>query len=207
MKKLLLIVFVLISISLFAEDEVLFSGDVSYGGYGAPIVGFTGFDDDMHVLVGGRGGFIINNTIAIGGGGFGKATEHERTNLPMYPDSIWDINMGAGGLFLEYIWGSDRLLHMTFDASFYWGGISYNFDFDWDLDDDEEEYEYIEENAIVDAFFMIEPGANIEINMFEWMRLNAGAHYRIMTGIDKMGYENSDFSGLNISLMAKFGSF
>jgi hypothetical protein len=61
------------TLPVFAGDETLFSGNVEHGGFGGPVVKFTQIKDEFGVLVGGRGGWIINHSFVLGAGGYGDS--------------------------------------------------------------------------------------------------------------------------------------
>jgi hypothetical protein len=72
MKKYLLISILLVLVIPFeviAEEKTLVGNGFDNGGYGAPVVKFMSLGGEVGVLVGGRGGWIINHTFVIGGGG------------------------------------------------------------------------------------------------------------------------------------------
>ena len=52
-----------------AQDEQLVSGKIESGGFGAPVWKITQINGETAMLTGGRGGWIINHTFVIGGGG------------------------------------------------------------------------------------------------------------------------------------------
>jgi hypothetical protein len=59
-----------------------------------------------------------------------------------------------------------------------------------------------------DAFFVVEPSVNLELNLTTWMRLGVGAGYRYVSGVnDLRGITNGDLRGASGSLTLKFGAF
>jgi hypothetical protein len=61
------------------------------------------------------------------------------------------------------------------------------------------------------ATFVIEPAANVEVNILKWLRLGVGVGYRIVTGIDTningRVYDNSTVSGIFGVGTIKFGVY
>ena len=59
--------------------------------------------------------------------------------------------------------------------------------------------------------FVIEPAANVEVNILKWMRLAVGVGYRMVTGIDAningRVYDNSTVSGFFGVGTLKFGIY
>jgi hypothetical protein len=108
MKKNLLILIVLVLLipfSAFAEEKTIVGDGVDHGGYGGPVIKFMSLGGDLGVIVGGRGGWIINHTFVIGGGYYGLAN-----NITIDGN---DLQMEYGGFELEYMWRSDSVLHFT----------------------------------------------------------------------------------------------
>lgn len=211
MKKLTLImIFLICSASAYSQEmETLFGKDVKHGYYGALDMKFADVNNDLGVLVGGRGGWIINSTISIGLGGYGLATQRRYDYEKLNPANIYNddavFNAGWGGLFLEYTYNSDKLFHFTANTLIgggyalmreYSGVYKFGNDDEWDsriLDDT--------------GFLVIEPGVTGEVNITNWFRVSAGVSYRIVSGFDLTGFDNNTLSGLNGNISFKFGKF
>ncbi len=201
---LAIVISIFISCSVFAQEETLLGkGKITNGGFGAPVVKYTQIKGEPAVLVGGRGGWIINHSFIIGGGGYGLVNNID-ANIPQ-PDCFWGggpyLNFGYGGLELEYIINSDQLLHYSISALIGGGGLSYrrsleennNWDANW--------------NSPNDAFFVFEPSLDFEINIISFMRVDAGVSYRFISGVKFDDLSNSDLSGPSALLTFKFGKF
>jgi len=181
--------FVFLAVSgAFAQEETVLSGGIRSGGFGAPVVKFSEVNNSFAVFAGGRGGWIINSTFVIGGGGYGLSNDivPDETSSPF--DPFRRIDMGYGGLELEYIGMSDKLVHYSVYVLIGGGGVSY-------------------QGPISDGFFVLEPAANVEVNLTRWFRINGGVGYRFVSGVELPGLTNSDLSAFAGSLTFKFGSF
>ena len=110
------------------------------------------------------------------------------------------INFGYGGLELEYIIQSDRLIHSSVCMLIGAGGVSYRHEL---LDDDS----WDEWNSPSDAFFVFEPSANVELNIISFFRINAGVSYRFISGANLDDLKNNDLAGPSATLTLKFGKF
>lgn len=194
--RLTLISFIL-CIQIFAQEQTLVgNGKISNGGFGGPVIKYTQIKNEPAVLVGGRGGWIINHTFVIGGGGYGLANQIEAEYINNYIQPY--INFGYGGFEMEYIIQSDQLLHFSVYTLIGAGGVNYrdnsnDFWEDWDYKSDE--------------FFVLEPALNVEVNITSFFRVNAGASYRYISGVNYDNLKNEDFSGFSGVLTLKFGSF
>ena len=152
-----------------------------------PVNGETG------VFVGGRGGWIINHTFVLGGGGYGLATNVKTRTA----DSVLGnrLMLGYGGLELEYIASSNKLVHLSITALVGGGGVGY-----------QESANRMNSNAS-DAFFIVEPGIHANLNVSPFFRIAAGVTYRYVAGLTSKLSSNADISGPTGSLTLKFGKF
>jgi len=186
MKKYLLILIVLVLIipfTAFAEEKTLVGDGVDHGGYGGFVVKFMSIGGDLGVIVGGRGGWIINHTFVIGGGGYGLANDITIDGR--------DLQMDYGGFELEYIWRSDSVVHFTIHFGIGGGKV-----------------EMINTGYFSDKFFYMEPTFNGELNLLKWFRINTGVGYFWVDNIQGMpGLSSSDVRGITGTIVFKFGWF
>ncbi len=207
MKKLFLIL-MLVSVSMFAQEETLLSGEIEHGGFGGPVVKMTSVKKEFGVLVGGYGGWLINHTFMIGGGGYGlvnkiKGDQSAQNAYQVYTDRPVNIEFGYGGVVFEYIHNSNSLIHFAFSTLIGAGGVTYNerdYD-DWDWDD------HHNDERPNDAFFVAEPEIKAELNVASFFRINVGGSYRFISGVNLVGLKNSDLSGPSANITFKFGKF
>ncbi|MCI0512261.1 hypothetical protein L0128_03520 [candidate division KSB1 bacterium] len=200
MFRYFLILFWVIGLSLpvRAEDETLIHGNLESGGYGGPVVRYGPIFDTYGFFFGGQGGWIINHTFVIGGGGYGLSSNVEApgiftaTGAPLY------LNFGYGGVHLEYILSSSKLVHFTLHSLIGGGGISYR---------EQKIAETDTEPVSSDGIFVFEPGFNLMLNVTRHFRLGVGATYRYVNGVDLPGASDSDLSGVAAQVVFKFGSF
>ena len=207
MKTLFGVIIISLSFSflLFAQEETLVgNGEVTHGGFGAPVIKYTQIKGEPGLLVGGRGGWIINHTFVIGGGGYGLVNDIEANNYLFFDP--WGskpyLNFGYGGLELEYIVQSNNLIHFSIYTLIGAGGISYRNSL-WDHNEDG--WENWESPS--DAFFVFEPEVNAELNVISFFRIDAGVSYRFISGLNFDDLKNSDLAGPSAVLTFKFGKF
>jgi hypothetical protein len=173
------------------EDETLISGKLDFGFYGGPIIKFTEINDDFAVLVGGRGGLLINHRFFIGGGGYGLANEVPASNI--WPNDNYLLELGYGGLVLEYILRSRKLIHLSFYTLIGGGGLCV--------------YDGWYEPWDHDAFFVAEPGIDLMLNVTKSFRIGFGGSYRYVSGVSLNGLRDEDISGPSAAITFKFGRF
>lgn len=167
------------------------------GGFGALNFKYTDFRDDDILMAGFRGGWIINRSIAIGleaQGIIPSVTYNDVT-----PFGAVRILGGYGGLFLEPIFWSNEIVHITFPVAGGAGWLGYHDD--WTESD-------IDRGIIdEDVFWYLEPGGSMELNVARNFRINLGVTYRFTENLDLAATSSDAFDGFNYFLTLKFGSF
>lgn len=192
-------IFTLILLSLFTlpafaqEEETLIGGDIESGGFGGPVIKVTSINGETGILVGGRGGWIINHSFIIGGGGYGLANNVNAKTPSIFGERY--LNFGYGGVELEYIPASNELIHASFMTLIGAGGVGYR-DADFNM-----------RNNSSNSFFVLEPQANMTLNVTQYFRISAGFSYRYITGAETAASTNKDLSGPSGILTFHFGKF
>ncbi len=194
MKKcMLLILCLLLFVSLHAREKTLATGSFDNGGYGGPVWKVGLVNGELGMFTGGRGGWIINHTFAVGGGGYGLITRVD-TDLQSTGSNDLFLDLEYGGFEMEYIHNSDEIFHWTVHATLGGGTIRL--------------MEHNPNEAIdSDAIYIFEPSLNLDINIFTWFRLGLGASYRLALDVNLMGIDEADISGPSGGIIFKFGSF
>jgi hypothetical protein len=170
------------------------------GGFGAITFKSTEFNDQNAIMMGLRGGWIINRVLGIGLEAHGIIPTAEYANID--PDLTTDSRAlgGYGGLFLEPIVLSNNVVHVTFPIAAGGGWLGYQVD--W-----EDNFSYENELIDEDVFWYIEPGAAVELNVARNFRMNLGATYRFTQDLELMSTPSTAFDGWNYFLTLKFGRF
>jgi hypothetical protein len=194
MKNIVFLLVIVFTFSAFAQEETLLSGDIESGGFGGPSVRVTNINGESAVLVGGHGGWIINHTFVLGGGGYGLVNDVKAK----VTDSIHQyVEMGYGGLELQYIASSDKLLHLSMEILVGGGGIGYK-------PEDNDDFNSVRKH---DTFFILEPSVHANLNVAQFFRIAVGVSYRYVSGLKSIVSTNVDLSGPSASLILKFGKF
>ncbi|MDQ1332333.1 MAG: hypothetical protein QG576_367 [Bacteroidota bacterium] len=185
MKKSFIIIIILLlgSIVLFSQDpgfeyyqskemKTLLGRDRAGGGYGSFTTGYSNIDGKHAVLFGGRFSWIASHSIGIGIGATGFINEfHYEPSL----DKDVFLTGGYGGIYIEPILLPRFPVHLSFPVLIGAGGISF-------VTKDIE----ISENLIEDSntFLLVEPSAEIELNLTKFLRLAFGVAYRLPSQFD-----------------------
>ncbi|MFO7722315.1 MAG: hypothetical protein R6V49_03735 [Bacteroidales bacterium] len=217
MKKSILFLFagLLMPICLNAQEReeprFLFSeGNLFLSGFGGPLAEFTLIGNDFALCNGGGGAFLVNQTFFFGGYGMGLSTSH-------YRDDMKDITgidhpklyFNHSGLWLGYIHNHFKPIHPALSVKLGGGEIS--------LTDIYFHTTPFDERKGVDKVFVVTPQIEVEMNFTPWMKMNVGAGYRFVSGVDRlyqvtghdpeMYYNAGDFSTPFLNLGFYFGWF
>lgn len=195
MKRLVLVLLVVFSITIFAQETTLLSGTMTNGGYGSPEIKYTQVGNNSGLLTGGKGGWIINHTLIIGGGCYGLVNNIQ-TNTIIDGSSTY-LSFEYGGLVLEYIKNSDDLLHFTFSALIGGGSVNFRNAHDEKLLDEDD----------AATFFIFEPGVSVEANITSFFRVNLGVSNRFLSNVNMDRFNQENLGGLSSNLTFKFGEF
>lgn len=188
------------------EVSTLFGGsdgNIDHGGWGGLTFGYTQIKGEDTYLMGARGGWLIDHHFTVGLAGAGFISDHEYVNYDINEGNPYNIAGGYGGLFLEALIAPFYPVHIAIPLTIGAGGITYTDQQWWTNDDWDEPYTSIAS----DAFFVIEPGLEVEVNLVKFMRLGVGGSYRYTSKVN-MGEGDSDMlRGFNGYFTLKFGWF
>lgn len=208
-KLLVLATAMFIGNTVSAQDEMktIFGKSKSVGGYGAISNKFTYLGGSYANMVEAYGGVFINKRFMIG---FGGAATSNFIPVPleysMDPMRNMSYQYGQAGLITEYVMGSDKAFHLAFSL-FAGSGFTMQYErpewnqYDYNYDN----YEYF--GGREDFFFVAEPGVQLEINVFKWMRFSPGVSYRASFGSNAVGLTDTDLSKVSYNATFKFGGF
>jgi hypothetical protein len=185
------------------EIETIFSGVSSNGFYGGLSLGYSEIDDRHAFMVGARGAWIINHSLAVGLGGKVFANEYEYNVLEGE-----DVNLqgGYGGLLIEPILAGQQRIHLAVPILIGAGGIVHADEYHHDryYDDYHSHRDYINDS---EAFFVLEPGVELELNLFRFFRVSLGGYYRYTSEIDLYDTPSDALNGFSYEIAFKFGKF
>ncbi len=181
------------------RDIKTLSGSMSHsGGFGALSFRSTDFNDESLVMAGLRGGWIINRTLGIGIEGHGVIPTTKFENITENPEEEVSLLGGYGGMFLELIFFSNEVVHVTFPTSAGAGWLGYHLTSNNTIMDQEVDS---------DVFWYIEPGANLEFNISRNFRLATGLSKRFTQDFELQNTASDAFNKLNYYVTLKVGGF
>ncbi len=190
------------------EDRTVFQGIKSFGGF----IGLTAKTGDINgqsaLLVGGELSAVFSSQLNIGFAGYGLTTNVESDSYDE-DGKKYNIHMGYGGLLIEPVIASKRMIHFTVPMVFGVGGagthrsFQHPHEFEDVQDEDRIEYRQFETDVILVA----EPGLNMEINLLKNVRLDIGASYRYVYDSQIEQISDQELSGFTGNVSLKLGWF
>jgi hypothetical protein len=189
------------------EVQTLFKSTRPSGGYAALSNKFTTIKGEYANMAELYGGWFIKRRFLLG---IGAAATTNSIKVPYQYSTAPLLNMnweyGQFGLMTEYVFGSNRVVHLNLNL-FSGAGFTVQYERrDWD-EWDTPDYEYDDVEHDENFFYVIEPGAQLELNVFKWMRLSPGISYRKTFGSDGIGLNDNDLSNWSYNISLKFGKF
>lgn len=199
MKKLFTLSFLtFISLSVWAQErpQTLLGDGVQFtSGFGGFMIGFAPVQGNIKALSGGGGALLINNSFYLGGYGMSMAEDLVVTSN----STDYEVDFDHGGLMMGFVILPSRMTHLGISTRIGWGDIRF--------------YEYnsvgtgFVGRSINDNVFILNPQAELEINMTSWFKINANAGYQIANGVNNFYYSQNDFNGATFGLSFLFGWF
>ena len=168
------------------------------GAFGAPVIKFSSMAGQSAILSGARFGWVINKNIVLGGGFYGLVNKVKTSIVD--PLSGQDVLLGfnCGGLEFEYIFFPDSKIHASFDMFLAGAGATFSVP-----DKSVPHTSYYSRDLL-----LWEPQVNLEFEAADWLHIDAGVSYRIITGYDiTNGISRDDLKGMSALITLKFGSY
>ncbi|MBL7873584.1 MAG: hypothetical protein JNM78_18335 [Cyclobacteriaceae bacterium] len=194
----------LIAQSVTAQEvQTLFGSGKCTGGYGALTNKFTTIGGEFANISEVYGGVFINRRWMLGLA-FAGSTNDIRVPVEysISPQQPMTYQYGQGGLKLERVIGSNKPIHLVLDL-FTGVGFTAQYDrYNWHANDFNTFSDHDE-----NWFYVVEPGVQLEMNLFRWMRLSPGISYRNTSQSNSSGLKDSDLSNWSYNVTLKFGGF
>lgn len=166
-------------------------GSTLPGFFLAPGLNLSAIDNSTAVMFNLRGGITLADRLSIGG--FFQESLNEIYPVSETKEGVY-LDYWAVGGFVEGTLLSHKVFHLTFPLHIGYGEV--------EMDNDRGSAGLGEAN-----FLQIEPGAMIEVNLHDYVRLNLGGGYRFVQRMSYRNMDQSDLSGLSGYIGLKIGLF
>ncbi len=181
------------------EIKTIFNKNVCHGGYFGFTMNYSAIDGENALFLGGRGGWIINHSLTIGLAGYGFSSDFCLDGA--VNNKYQMLAGGYGGLLIEPIIAPRFPVHLAFPIILGVGGIACSDSY-WSSDD---EWDYSVESS--DAYLIVEPGAELDVNVLKHLRMSIGVTYRYAYNINIDGVDSDILNGLSTGISLKIGKF
>ncbi len=198
-----LLSFLLIATLGFAADETLLPQEFTSGYFGGLQGSVTQIGDEVGLMAGVRGGWIINHRFSLGASATMLVNDIDfETSVPEsagLQDTTLSLMLAYGGVEFTYIKHPERLFHYTASVMIGAGAVSYK-DYECSLCGEESDLDS-------DIFFVLEPELDVVVNISTMVRLALGFSYRYVYDVELRGVKNDDLRGAAGRLTVKIGRF
>ncbi len=160
-------------------------------------------DSKDAILIGARGAWVIGHGFALGFAGNGFLNDYS-WNPAIAGGRNVNLTGGYGGLLLEPIILPKFPVHISIPIVIGAGGIAYTSTFN-PYPYDYEDFELFVEDAA--AYFVVEPGVELEFNVVRFFRLAVGGYYRFTSDIRMYDTPEDVLNGWSVGITLKFGKF
>ena len=146
-----------------------------------------------------RAAWIIDHSFALGLAATGFSNDLYVGHS--YESKYNSIQGGYAGLLLQPIIFPKYPVNVSFPVLLGVGGVasvSTFYNEPWDA------YREIHD---VNCYFIVEPAAEVELNLVRWLRLSAGVSYRFNSLTNLQGYSKDVLRGLSGNVTLSFGKF
>lgn len=170
------------------------------GGTAGPVFRMPIMPETYGLLVGVRGGVLLNHSFLIGGSICGLATRMSNESLTGKNTLILPyerLYMMYGGLLLEYVFFPKFFVNFSIGTVVGGGYIANNYDFENDKSKDRS----------VRPFFLVEPELTLYFNVMKYFKIGISASYRDVELVNYYEVRNEDIRGFSVALMCMFGKF
>jgi hypothetical protein len=191
--------------SFSQEIQTIFKTPHATGGYGALTNKFTMIRGEFANIAGIYGGLFVNHRFMIGLEAAGLTNDirvPETYNVK--PGTTMSYGYAQAGLITEYVIGSSKAIHLVVNA-FIGPGCTFQYQRYHSYEHDYSQHEQKDHDE--NWFFVAEPGMQVEVNIFRWMRFSPGVSYRFVQGSDAKGLTDNDLRDVSYNVSLKFGKF
>ena len=203
MKKLLVVLALFTSVTMFAQDGRNFktSGKrYQTTAYGALTSYYSKVNGNGAVFSGAYGGVMINHKLMVGLGAYGMIPLSNGYGINSVTKEANDLRMFYGGLMVEYTFLEEKRVHFTANTLVGAGGV---FNGRGNGTSHDEPWDELDGSGI----FVLQPSVNVEVSATNWMRVGAGVGYRYVGGAELDGIDSKKMSAPTASVTVKFGLF
>ena len=189
------------------EQQTLFGNQRGFGGFIGLNSQMAEINGQEAYLAGAELNMVLGHSLNLGVKGMGMLSD-VNSNTLNDNGQPFKLQLGYGGFNIEPVIASRSAIHVTTPVFLGIGGIAETYDPLWQGDFiNGVETAFDQKPHRTDMFLMAEPGVNLELNVFRFMRLAGGVSYKFVTDTQIPGIETTDIEGLSANLSLRLGWF
>ena len=204
MKKILFVLIILVSQTLYSQDSGLENSKTSSNNhFGAVILKYSDISEQGALLLGARGGWMIDESFGIGAGIYGLVSDFSVRLIDQdrLEDNSDNVDLIYGGAEVSYMFSPDRKLHFAVNTLLGFGNFSVNYT---KINKQNNYHNDFNGGA---TFFVAEPSVSLMANITSFLRFDFGIAYRFATSLDDQSVAIEDVSGLSGIIALRLGNF
>ncbi len=152
------------------------------------------------IMMGGGFSLVFGHSLNLGFSGYGLISDIQ-SSVADTNGNFYYLQNGFGGMTIEPVLFSKKLVHVSFPILFGMGATSLTQGSLYDSDT------YDASRYNTEMYFIARPGVNVEINLLRVLRLDLGIAYRFSSGYQLQNISSSQLSGLSGNIGIKLGWF
>ena len=152
------------------------------------------------LMAGGGVSLVFGHSLNLGFAGYGLVSDIH-SNVLDSAGNAFHLQTGYGGMTIEPVLFSKKLIHVSFPVLLGVGATSLTTQSLYD------ENTYEESWMNPKMYFVARPGINIEINLLRILRLDLGVNYRFTSGYQMQNISPSMLNGWSGNIGLKLGWF
>ncbi len=186
------------------EIKSLLSKENEIEGFGGIDLKLTDIMAERTMLVGGYGGVIVNRAFLLGVAAYGLASQPGFEGVIPGTNDAETLKLygGYGGILIGGTFFGKEIVHLSMPIMLGAGNLDVSDDNFFDQNFGETNFTI--ENS---AFFVVEPGLQLEFNITSYLRVAGGATYRWLRGLDLENVSDDDLTGWGGVLSIRLGRF
>ena len=188
------------------HDRTVFGNVSSFGGFMAFSTKVGDINGQSSLMVGGEIAGVFSSKFNFGIAGYGLTTNVDADSYDSNGE-LYEIHFGYGGLLLEPVIASEKMVHVSLPIILGVGGAGLHRRSNHKLKSENSEYLKDKYDYDTDVVLVAEPGLNLEINLFKNIRLDIGATYRYVYDSKVKEIRDQELSGISGNVRLKFGWF
>ena len=204
MKKTLgTLCFLLLFLGTNAQEDngmkTIISKGTQLNGFGSFDMKYSNLVDRPALIIGAQGGVLLDHHFYVGGAGYGLSTNVQFESSQ--DGESYNLKGGYAGIMLGGVIAPSSIVHLYIPVLVGAGNFDVS-DPDYNLGGFPREVTI--ENS---AFFVIEPGLQLDINITRFFRLGLGGSWRFIEGSELNTVNNDDLSNWAAEISFRFGRF